>query len=103
VHGGSTPLGNLALACFTCNRRKNQNLSSVDPITGQVVPLYNPRRQRWTRHFRLEPSGMITPLTPTGRTTVRFLQLNLPVRVSARGRLLARGMFPFPAFADATP
>ena len=42
-HGGTDDLTNLVLACNRCNRAKGPNLSSVDPTTGQVVRLFNPR------------------------------------------------------------
>src|SRR5215212_4645612 len=53
-HGGETAEGNLALACVICNKHKGTNLSSIDPETGQVVPLFHPRQNRWLDHFRLE-------------------------------------------------
>jgi len=53
-HGGTTTLENLALACIHCNAFKGTNLSSVDPETGGVVLLFNPRTDRWNDHFRLD-------------------------------------------------
>ena len=47
-HGGVTLLENLALACIHCNRRKGPNLSSVDPDSGALVNLFNPRRESCT-------------------------------------------------------
>ena len=32
-HGGKTSPANLALACFSCNRRKGSNLGGIDPET----------------------------------------------------------------------
>ena len=46
-HGGQTISENLALACFECNRFKGSDIASVDTITGELVGLFNPRRQRW--------------------------------------------------------
>ena len=37
-HGGSTTAGNLAWACFTCNKKKGPNLSGIDSVTGKVRP-----------------------------------------------------------------
>jgi HNH endonuclease len=82
-HGGPTDLANLALSCAICNARKGSDLTSIDPESGAIVPLFNPRQERWTDHFRLS-LGRIEPLTPTGRVTVRLLQLNLPARVEER-------------------
>ena len=46
-HGGQTVLENLALSCMVCNRRKASDISSLDPLTGALVPLFNPRTQLW--------------------------------------------------------
>jgi 5-methylcytosine-specific restriction endonuclease McrA len=50
-HGGSTTLANLALSCLSCNRHKGTDLTSIDPMTGEIIPLYNPRNQAWDAHF----------------------------------------------------
>jgi 5-methylcytosine-specific restriction endonuclease McrA len=42
-HRGQTDLDNLALACVQCNRFKGPNITSVDPETHRIVPLFNPR------------------------------------------------------------
>jgi len=49
-HGGQTAIENLALSCTVCNRRKGSDLSSLDPVTGTLVPLFNPRTQSWSTH-----------------------------------------------------
>jgi 5-methylcytosine-specific restriction endonuclease McrA len=90
-HGGPTEAGNLALACALCNGFKGSDLASIDAESGAIVPLFNPRRDRWTEHFRLE-AGRIEPLTASGRATVRLLQLNHPHRVEERLLLVAAGM-----------
>jgi hypothetical protein len=85
-HGGATEASNLALACFDCNRFKGTDLSSIDPETGQLTPLFNPRSQDWPTHFASE-GGVIIPRTPSARVTVKLLRLNLPVRVEVRSEL----------------
>ena len=95
-HGGSTTLENLAVSCMTCNIRKASDLSSVDPATGAIVPLFNPRKHIWSEHFRIE-DVQIVGLTPEGRTSVEFLQLNSYERTSERRELIAAGRFPPPA------
>jgi hypothetical protein len=94
-HGGPTVASNLALSCAICNGRKGSDLASVDPDTGIIIPLFHPRRDRWADHFRLV-SGRIDPLTPTGRVTVRLLQLNHPERVEERELLIAIGVINLP-------
>jgi 5-methylcytosine-specific restriction endonuclease McrA len=50
-HHGETLSANLALACFECNRLKGPNIASLDPLTGELVALFNPRTQNWSEHF----------------------------------------------------
>lgn len=77
---------NLAFACFECNRRKGSNIASLDPETGDLTPLYNPRMQEWSEHFRWNGS-IIEPLTAMGRATASFLRFNDPVQVQIRANL----------------
>jgi hypothetical protein len=90
-HGGQTDSANLALSCAPCNLRKGSDLTSIDPESGAIVPLFHPRRERWRDHFRLK-NGRLEPLTPTGRVTVQLLQLNHPDRVEERGLLVKAGL-----------
>ena len=82
-HGGTDDPNELALACDRCNAYKGPNLTSIDPETGTVVPLFHPRRDTWGGHFAVR-SGHIVGLTPTGRATVRLLNMNAPRRVELR-------------------
>jgi hypothetical protein len=90
-HGGQTEEGNLALSCVLCNQHKGSDLASIDPQTGQITPLFHPRREHWIEHFRLD-GARIEPLTATGRVTVRLLQLNHPDRIEERELLLRLGV-----------
>ena len=45
-HGGPPVLGNLALACFACNRHKGPTLGGIAPKTGKKVWLFHPRRMK---------------------------------------------------------
>lgn len=82
-HGGATDIDNLAFACWRCNRHKGSDLTSFDPETRQLSPLYNPRNQVWSEHFAYE-GERITGLTPEGRTTATLLQLNSEERLIER-------------------
>ncbi len=97
-HGGQAIAENLALACLPCNRYKGSDLTAIDPETQAVVPLFNPRVQVWTEHFRLV-GAQIVGLTPTGRATESLLQFNLPVRLDNRRLLIEKGRYP-PADLD---
>ena len=93
-HGGPTRSDNLCLSCYWCNSFKGSDLSSVDwDGDGTVVPLFNPRRQRWDDHFQLD-SLRIVPLTATGRVTVYLLQMNAPERIKERRLLVELGVYP---------
>ena len=85
-HLGTDDADNLALACDRCNLHKGPNLTSVDPETDQIAPLFHPRRDDWADHFQ-QVDGRIAGLTPTGRATARLLQINTPIRVTLRRSL----------------
>jgi hypothetical protein len=72
-HGGTTDAANLALSCALCNKHKGSDIASIDPETGEMVPLFNPRIQCWREHFQLV-AAQILPVTPIGRATVRLLK-----------------------------
>jgi hypothetical protein len=93
VHGGPTRPGNLCLCCFACNRHKGPNIAGVDPATRRIVPLFHPRRHKWSRHFRWDGPALVG-LTPNGRATVRVLGINLDHRVAFRRELIEEGVFP---------
>ena len=89
-HGRDDALDNLALACPDCNRHKGPNLSSIDPDTQQLVPLFNPRIDLWDECFDLE-GPVIVGLNPVGRATARLLAMNDDVRVEMRAELQTTG------------
>jgi hypothetical protein len=92
-HRGESHEGNLAWTCFYCNRHKGSDLASIDIETGRIVRLFNPRTDRWSRHFRLD-GGVIVPLTARGRVTERLLQLNRSEYVQRREYLILAGSYP---------
>jgi hypothetical protein len=92
-HGGQTIENNLCLSCWECNRHKGSDLTSIDPQTGAITPLFHPRRDRWEDHFRLTGAA-IEGITPQGRTTVRMLHFNDPDQIELRGALIALGQYP---------
>lgn len=94
-HGGETATNNLAFSCVLCNKHKGSDLASIDPATGDIVPLFHPRRNRWTEHFHIL-EGRIDPVTAIGRVTARLLQFNHPDRIEERELLLAAGLIQSP-------
>ncbi|RMG61171.1 MAG: HNH endonuclease [Bacteroidetes bacterium] len=65
-HGGATTIENLALACPHCNQHKGSDIASYLPESGEIVPLFNPRRDAWEQHFKVV-EGTITGLSTRGR------------------------------------
>ena len=92
-HGGRAAAENLALACCFCNRYKGPNLSGVDPLTNNVIRLFNPREQRWEDHFRWD-GPVLVGNTATGRASVRTLNLNRADALAVRTALMAEGVYP---------
>ena len=94
--GGPTAAANLALACVSCSLRKGARQAAPDPETGEDAPLFSPRAQAWTDHFRWAGAA-VTPLTPTGRATAAALAMNRPLAVAIRLEEAERGRHPPPA------
>jgi HNH endonuclease len=92
-HGGDSSLDNLALACIRCNAYKGSDIASIGLQPGRIAPLFHPRRDRWSDHFRIEAGGII-PLTDQGVATVRLLRLNLLGRATERRVLIQCGRYP---------
>jgi 5-methylcytosine-specific restriction endonuclease McrA len=75
--GGSDRLTNLALACRRCNERRYNFVAGIDPETQEIVPIFNPRQQKWAEHFVwLDRGVVIAGTTPIGRATCLRLDLN---------------------------
>jgi len=82
-HGGQTVEENLALSCALCNKYKGSDLTSIDPKTGEIARLFNPRTNIWSEHFKLK-NGVFIGLTSNARATIRLLQINNSSRIEER-------------------
>jgi hypothetical protein len=58
-----------------------------------ITRLFNPRRDKWTRHFRWEGPYLVGK-TSVGRTTIVVLAMNHPDAVAVRQSLTEEGLFP---------
>ena len=97
--GGKTIEENLWLACPMCNRFKGHQIYGIDPKTNRRVRLFNPRSQKWKRHFKFSETGEeIIGRTITGRATVVALQLNNRIAIAARRDWIRVGWFPPPDY-----
>jgi hypothetical protein len=81
--GGLLQPDNLAWSCPGCNLRKSDRVLALDPDSGVIVALFNPRKDSWVEHFRWD-GYQIAGLTPIGRATVLALELNHPRRLLIR-------------------
>jgi hypothetical protein len=96
--GGQNALDNLALACQGCNNHKYNKTEVIDPITGEIAPLYNPRQQKWPDHFTWnEDFSLIIGMTTIGRVTVETLRLNRAGLVNLRRVLYMASEHPPPS------
>jgi hypothetical protein len=91
-HHGETIESNLALACFNCNSYKGSNIAGVDPLTGELTSLFNPRTLQWNDHFEWH-EVKLAGRTAIGRTTCDVLAINHPDHLELRKVLMAEGRF----------
>jgi hypothetical protein len=93
--GGIAEFSNLCFACRRCNDYKGAQGTAQDPLTGEAVPLFHPRREPWAAHFAWDESGIyLVGLTAAGRATTITLHLNNEVVVAARRRRASVGWHP---------
>ena len=93
--GGDDERDNLAASCYRCNEFKGARTHAIDPATGELVSLFNPRVQVWREHFSWANGGThIVGLTPIGRATVVALRLNNEYVVEARTLWIAQDWHP---------
>jgi hypothetical protein len=78
------------MGCPGCNLHKSGRIEAPDPDTGQSVPLFNPRIDRWTDHFRWDRFRVAA----VGRATAAALEFNHPRRLRVRQAEELFGFFP---------
>jgi HNH endonuclease len=93
VDGGETAAAKLALACVSCSLRKEARQTVRDPDTDRYLPIFNPRTDRWSDHFRWE-GAVVIGLTAKARGTIELLRLNRPRILAIRREEMARGRHP---------
>jgi len=93
--GGGENEENLWLACRLCNNAKAAKTHAYDPATKRRVRLFNPRMQKWRRHFRWSDDAIrVEGLTACGRATVEALSLNNEIALVARQNWVSAGWHP---------
>jgi hypothetical protein len=97
AQGGDDTMENLALSCQECNNRKFTAVTALDPLSGDGVRLFHPRRWRWHDHFTWNDDfTLLLGLTPTGRATIEKLRLNRTSLINLRRVLHHAGVHPMP-------
>lgn len=92
--GGADSKNNLALACRSCNLFKSDSVSFFDEETRKKFRLFNPRRNVWKNHFKINyQTGEISGLTAIGRVTAACLKMNGKIQIAARIQWLKLGLF----------
>lgn len=93
--GGDTTFENLCLACRSCNEYKSNLTESIDPLSGETISLFNPRKQKWLEHFIWSADGSkVEGITAISRATIIRLRMNNPVIIVARKRWVMSGWHP---------
>ena len=87
---GPSHADNLALACVTCSLKKAARTRARDALSKELVPLFHPRYDRWSDHFRWSGSKLMGR-TATGRATIVALGMNRPAIVAIRRALIELG------------
>lgn len=76
---------NLCYACPHCNIAKSNRTTGLDPKTGNIVRLFNPRIDDWDKHFRWHRTWeLLVGQTAIGRATIVALNMNDKLLQEAR-------------------
>jgi 5-methylcytosine-specific restriction endonuclease McrA len=95
MKGGKTEFANLCFACRRCNEFKGSTTHLQDLVTEEIVPLFNPRQQKWSDHFAWDGQGIhLVGLSPVGRVTVIALNMNNELIIDSRRRWASVGWHP---------
>ena len=95
IKQGETNLENLAFSCGGCNAHKRDKIETIDPLTRELLLLYNPRNDNWSAHFEWNDDDLqIIGSTPTGRATVQLLKVNREGNINLRKLLKMAGLHP---------
>jgi hypothetical protein len=71
---------------YPLNRFKGPNIAGINPDSGEIVRLFNPRRDIWTEHF-IWDGPRLKARSSTGQATIALLRINDPEVVAVRKAL----------------
>ncbi len=89
-HMGGDDRENLAFCCVFCNQQKGPNLAGLDPKTGLLTRLFNPRTAKWGTHLKWAGT-VLKGRTAIGRVIVYIMGINDFERVAMREALVKAG------------
>ncbi len=89
-HEGPSSEDNLAFACLRCNACKGPNVAGVDPVSGEITPLFHPRQDEWNVHFEWHGAWLFGK-TARARTTIHVLRINDIEVVQVRESMMEEG------------
>jgi hypothetical protein len=92
-HGGDNDKDNLAYSCIYCNRNKGSDIGSVLLPNRTLIRFYNPRIDKWSKHFYLD-GATIQAKTKIGEVTIKILELNNVERILERLELQDVNRYP---------
>lgn len=92
-HGGSSDESNLAYSCRICNFNKGTDIATLNNDSSKLIRFFNPRKEKWGDHFKVNLSGVIIPLTDIGKATQKIFNLNHPDSILERELMLKRDLF----------
>lgn len=92
-HDGLAVPENLALACWYCNSFKGSEIAGINPLTGKLVRLFNPRKHSWKRCFAWR-GPLLVGRNLTGKITIQVLCINNLQAIALRRSLIREGVFP---------
>lgn len=73
--GGTDDPENLAWSCGACNLCKSNRTHLMDPDTGQLMRIFNPRIDRWEEHLEFDGYRLVGR-SAVGRALIAGLDLN---------------------------
>jgi len=79
----------------SCNSHKSTKTTAIDPESGKMVSLFNPRTNLWKQHFVwIDNFQQIKGSTSIGRATIAALQLNRTGVVNLRKLMILGKIHP---------
>ena len=75
--------------------RKGDFISGIDPESREETPLFNPRQDAWSEHFKFDAARFqLLGRTPVGHATIDQLRMNSSYQIEARKYWVEAGLYP---------